>query len=123
MIALIDTNVIIRFLVGDHEEHLIESTKIFEKIESGELEVEILATVLMEALFVLTKFYKLPKQEVVTDLKAILALQGVTNHNKLILSDALSMHVDRNIDFVDALICTKATLQGYERISFDHDVE
>jgi len=122
MVALIDTNVIIRFLVGDHEEHLIESTQIFEKIESGELEVEILATVIMEVLFVLTKFYKLPKQEVVTDLKAILALQGVINRNKLILSDALSMYVDRNIDFVDALICTKAKLQGYERISFDHDV-
>jgi len=122
MVALIDTNVIIRFLVGDHEEHLIESTQIFEKIESGELEVEILATVIMEVLFVLTKFYKLPKQEVVTDLKAILALQGVINRNKLILSDTLSMYVDRNIDFVDALICTKAKLQGYERISFDHDV-
>ena len=75
------------------------------------MEVEILAAVLMEALFVLTKFYKLPKQE------------GVTNRNKLILSDALSMHVDRNIDFIYALICTKATLQGYEWISFDHDVK
>lgn len=122
MAALIDTNVIIRFLVGDHQEHLVESTKIFEKIESGELEVEILDTVLMEALFVLTKYYKLPKQDVITDLKAILALEGVINHNKIILSDALSLYMDKNIDFVDALIRTKAKLQGYRQISFDHDV-
>lgn len=122
MVALIDTNVIIRFLVGDHEAHLAQSTQIFEKIETGQQEVEILSTVIMEVLFVLTKFYKLPKQSVVTDLKSILALKGVTNSNKLILSDALSIFVDKNIDFVDALICTKSRLQGYERISFDRDV-
>ena len=52
MATLIDTNIIIRFLVGDHEEHLIESTRIFEEIESGNLEVEILDVVLMEVLFV-----------------------------------------------------------------------
>ena len=62
MAILIDTNSIIRFLVGDHEEHLIESTRIFEEIESGKIEVEILDVVLMETLFVLTKFYGLPKE-------------------------------------------------------------
>lgn len=122
MAALIDTNVIIRFLVGDHQEHLVESTRIFEDIESGKLQVEILDVVLMEALFVLTKFYNLPKADVVTDLKAILALEGVINSNKIILSDALSLFVDKNLDFVDALICSKCKLQGYEWRSFDRDV-
>jgi len=122
MATLIDTNIIIRFLVGDHKEHLIESTRIFEEIESGNLQVEILDVVLMETLFVLTKFYDLPKADVVTDLKAILAMEGVINSNKVILFDALSLFVDKNVDFVDALICTKSKLQGYEWLSFDRDV-
>ena len=122
MATLIDTNIIIRFLIGDHKEHLIESTRIFEEIESGNLQVEILDVVLMEVLFVLTKFYDLPKSDVVTDLKAILALEGVINSNKVILFDALSLFVDKNVDFVDALICTKSKLQGYEWLSFDQDV-
>ena len=71
MVALIDTNIIIRFLIGDHEQHLQESIQIFQAIESGAFQVEILDVVLMESLFVLTKFYKLPKAEVVTDLKAM----------------------------------------------------
>jgi predicted nucleic-acid-binding protein len=122
MATLIDTNIIIRFLVGDHEEHLIKSTRIFEAIETGKLEVEILDVVLMETLFVLTKFYDLPKTDVVTDLKAILAMEGVINSNKVILSDALSLFIDKNMDFVDALICTKCKLQGYDWLSFDRDV-
>ena len=61
MVYLLDTNVIIRFLVGDNEFFLKQSTEYFKQIEQGGLEVEILEGVLMEAFFVLSKFYKLPK--------------------------------------------------------------
>jgi predicted nucleic-acid-binding protein len=123
MVALIDTNIIVRFLIGDHEEHLIESTKIIESIESRRVEVEILDTVIMEVLFVMIKFYKLPKNEVVNDLKSLLSMEGIVNTNKVILVEALSLYVDRNIDFVDALICAKNKIQGYEYISFDSDIK
>jgi len=83
MVALIDSNIIVRFLVGDHEEHLVESTKIMESIESRRIEVEILDTVIMEILFVMIKFYKLPKSDVVNDLKSILAMEGIVNTNKV----------------------------------------
>ena len=122
MVSLIDTNVIIRFLVGDHEEHLKKSKEIFEDIQRAKQEVIILDSVLMEVLFVLTKFYKLPKVEVIDDLKAILALEGVVNSDKVILTEALSLVEHKNIDFVDALICTKSKLQGFGKISFDKDV-
>lgn len=35
MVALIDTNIIIRFLIGDHEAHLAESARIFEAVVGG----------------------------------------------------------------------------------------
>jgi len=123
MVYLLDTNIIIRFLVGDHQQHLIESTKYFRDIETASLQVEILEGVLMEAFFVLTKFYKLPKVEVINDLKAILALDGIVNNNKIILHETLTIIETKNIDFVDALLCAKSKLQGYGKISFDNDVK
>ena len=122
MVWLIDTNIIIRFLVGDHDEHLIQATKIFTQVENGEIEVEILDTVIMEALFVLVKFYKLPKPEVITDLKRLISLRGVTG-DKVILIEALNTLLEKNIDFVDALICAKSQLQGYGKLSFDRDMD
>ena len=107
MVYLLDTNIIIRFLVGDNEEHL---------------EVEILSDVLMEAFFVLTKFYKLPKIEVISDLKTILSFEGVVNKDKVILFETLSIIENKNIDFVDALICAKCKFQNYEKLSFDKDL-
>jgi predicted nucleic acid-binding protein len=122
MVYLLDTNIIIRFLVGDHEEHLEKSTEYFEQIEQGSMEVEILSDVLMEACFVLTKFYKLPKVEVISDLKTILSFEGVVNKDKVILFETLSIIENKNIDFVDALICAKCKFQNYEKLSFDKDL-
>ena len=121
MVSLIDTNIIIRFLVGDHEEHLEIATEIFTKVERGEIEVEILEAVVMEALFVMVKFYKLPKSEVIADLKRLIALRGVVG-DKVLLIETLNIIEDKNIDFVDALICAKSRLQGYGKLSFDKDV-
>jgi len=123
MVYLLDTNIIIRFLIGDHEEHLAKSIKIFKEIETAKTQVEILEGVLMEAYFVLTKFYKLPKSDVINDLKTILALNGVVNNNKIILHEALNIIDNKNIDFVDALICAKSKLQGFGKLSFDADLD
>ncbi len=123
MVYLLDTNVIIRFLVGDHEEHLKKSALYFEQIELGSMEVEILGEVLMEAFFVLTKFYKIPKIDVISDLKTILSFEGVVNKNKPILFEALNIIENKNIDFVDALICAKCKLQNYDALSFDKDLK
>ncbi len=123
MVYLIDTNIIIRFLVGDNKAQLEESTAIFEAIEKGALQVEILDTVLMELFFVLTKFYRLPTDEVINDLKSIIALEGVVNSDKVILYETLTLIEQRNIDFVDALICAKYKLQNYRTLSFDGDVK
>ena len=123
MVYLLDTNVIIRFLVGDNAEHLQKSIQIFKEIETAKLQVEILDGVLMEAYFVLTKFYKLSKTDVIDDLKVILAFNGVINSNKPILFETLTIIENKNIDFVDALICAKHKLQGYGKLSFDEDVK
>jgi len=122
MIYLIDANVIIRFLVGDHKEHLEISSIFFEEIERGEREVEILDSVLMEVFFALTKFYKIAKREVIDDLKKIIALRGVVG-DKILLIEVLNVMENKNIDFVDALICAKSKLYGYGKLSFDTDAQ
>lgn len=123
MVFLLDTNIIIRFLVGDNAEQLQKSSEYFLKIEEGSMEVEILSDVLMEAFFVLTKFYRLPKDEVISDLKTLISFEGVVNRDKIILFETLSMIENKNIDFVDALICTKCKFQNYEKLSFDKDLK
>jgi predicted nucleic-acid-binding protein len=122
MVTLLDTNIIIRFLTGEPHKQFEEAKRIMLQVQNLELQVEILDTVMMEVYFVMTKFYKLPNDEVINDLKVILSLEGVVNRDKAILIETLNMVQRHNIDFVDALICSKSRLQGYEVISFDKDL-
>ncbi len=122
MVNLIDTNIIIRYLIKDNETLFVESKKIFDQIENENIKVEIIDGVIMECLYVLTKFYKLPKKEVIEDLIAILHLEGIVNTNKHILLQALTIHNEINIDFVDCLLCAKQKLENYNIISFDSDL-
>lgn len=120
---LIDANIIVRFLTADHEEQFQKAKEILLKLESREIEAEILDGVLAEVYFVLTKVYRLPKQSVTLDLKTLLSLDGVVGDNKIILFEALSILEHKNIDFIDALICAKVRLQNYKPLSFDNDVK
>lgn len=119
MTLLIDTNVIVRYLIGDHAEHLAIATTLFTQVERGEVEVIILDSVVMEAFFVLTKFYQLPKAEVIDDLKNILAFAGVINDDKFQIIETLNLVLYKNIDFVDAWLCVKSKLYELELFSFD----
>ncbi len=86
------------------------------------MEAWVLSEVLMESFLVLSKFYKLPKKEIIADLKTIVCLEGVVNKDKGILLEALNIIEAKNIDFIDALICAKCKLQNYDKLSFDSDL-
>ena len=122
MVSLIDANVIIRFLVKEDSRHYEKSVEIIANIENSSIKVEILSEVVMEVLFIMTKYYRAPLPDIVEDMKSILLLDGIVNTNKYILISALNMMKTKNIDYVDALICVKSNLQGYGKISFDKDV-
>lgn len=123
MTSLIDANIIIRYLLGDHETLSPEANKIFDKVEQAGIQVIILDSVVMEAFFVLHKFYKLPKAEVLDDLKAILAFNGVINDDKFQVIEALNIVLYQNLDFVDALLCVKSKHYGFELLSFDKKLQ
>ncbi len=123
MVSLIDTNVVVRFLVNDNDEQFQQSRKIIASIEKGTLSAVLLSEVVMEVLFVMTKFYGAALADVAEDIKILLSLPGMVNQDKRVLIAALEIMVRHRIDYVDALICAKTQLQDYEWVSFDADLK
>ncbi len=62
MIALLDTNVIIRFLTADKNPKYKNLHSFFSSLENGEMRVEFKLIVLFQVVFVLKSFYKVPKE-------------------------------------------------------------
>ena len=121
MTTLIDANIIIRFFVSDNQAQFEKTKLIFLRISNNSLQVEILDAVLMEVYFVLTKQYGINKSKIISKLKDILIMPGIVG-DKHISIKALDMVQSHIIDYVNAVICAKSALQGFDKISFDKKV-
>ena len=124
MTNIIDTNIIIRFLVGDADTATLQKCKdCFQQAEQGKLQVIILESVIMESLFVLTKFYNVSCKDAVDDLVKILLLKGVVNDDKFFFIEALHFYLEHTIDYVDSLIYVKAKYLGCNILTLDKKLQ
>ncbi len=86
---LIDTNLIVRYLVQDHEKHAKAAGKLFDACDRGEVVIVVLPTVLAECVFVLESFYEHPRGRIVAALGRLIASPGVEISGLEIHLDAL----------------------------------
>lgn len=114
-----DTNTLLRYLLKDDIRLYEEASKLFEKVRVGDEKIIILESVLVECVYVLIKFYKVPKGEVSKRLKELLCYKGILNKDRKELIEALTLFAGKNIDIVDCILCVKA--KNYNMILFTFD--
>ena len=95
----IDANYVIRYFVNDNE----KMAEIAEETLMNE-EVFISHEVLAEVVYVLGGIYEIPKKEISLKLITLLSQKNVNSLDGVAI-EALKVFVDKNIDFVDALLC------------------
>ena len=76
-IHLIDTNIILRYLIGDDKEKAIRAATLMEHVEKGTEQIEISPVVVAETIWTLEKFYKVPKKEISAKLLSLFLFKGV----------------------------------------------
>ena len=115
-----DTNTILRYLLGDEPRLYEKAAGFFEKVRVGDERAVILESVIVECVYVLTKFYKVPRGEVSAKLKELLHYKGVTNDDRDALIEALTTFVDKpSLDIVDCVLCAKAEAHNMPLFTFD----
>jgi predicted nucleic acid-binding protein len=71
-INVIDTNVVLRYLLADHPEFFKRASQLMSEVQSGKRKAYLAESVAAECIFVLTKFYKVPKDEAAGKLRQLL---------------------------------------------------
>lgn len=117
-----DTNFILRYLLGDNEEMLVKTTDYFDKAQSGEITLIIEQTVFTETIFVLSSFYKVPKEKITEILSNLLSYKGVYNEDASALMASLELFAKKNIHIVDCLLIAKSQATGLSVLSFDKEL-
>jgi predicted nucleic acid-binding protein len=118
---LIDTNLIIRYLVQDHERHAKAAGKLFDACDRGEMTLVVLSVVVAECVFVLESFYKHTRSDIARTLSALVSSPGMELDELAVHLDALQRYRSSQLHFVDCVIAATAASQDLSVATFDSD--
>ena len=107
-VYLIDTNVILRYLMADHEKFSPKAKAFMVKVSQEKTKAEIPAVVIVECVYVMEKFYRIPKYEIADTLSRILNFSGIANPDKSEILEALLNYEASNADIVDCLLAASS---------------
>ena len=119
-VYLIDTNVILRYLLKDHKRLSPKAKAFMQDLSKGLKKAELQSIVVVECVYVMEKFYEIPKNEIVDKLSRIFNIKGVVNPDKSEILAALVKYENSNADIVDCMLAAKSSPQRVI-VSFDKD--
>ena len=117
----VDTNLIVRYLVQDHEKHAKAAGRLFDACDRGDLVIVVLPVVLAECVFVLDSFYGHARGDIASALSRLISSPGVEISGAAIHLDALDRYRKTKVHFVDCLIAATATTEDVAVATFDQD--
>lgn len=121
--SLPDTNTIVRYLVADDPALHEKAKDFFDKVKNGNVKAVVLESVIAECIYVLTRIYRVPRDQAAGSLIDLLRYKGIVNDDQQVLIKALSLFSDHRLDIVDCILCAKAAAAGDPLFTFDVDLQ
>ena len=118
---LIDTNLIVRYLVQDHEKQARAAGRLFDACDRGDVVIVMLPVVLAECVFVLESFYRHSRTDIASALARLISSPGVEISEVTVHLDALKRYKEAKTHFVDCLIAATAVAKNVPVSTFDQD--
>ncbi|NLW23111.1 MAG: type II toxin-antitoxin system VapC family toxin [Tissierellia bacterium] len=111
---VVDANIILRYLLNDHEELSDTATTIIENNE-----VLIPNEIIAEVVYVLEKVYKVKNDDICNTLLELLKYENIVVSDKELIEEALLLYSRKRLDFVDTLLYAYGKVKGYTVYTFD----
>ena len=118
---IVDTNLIVRYLVQDHKKHARVAGKLFDACDRGDVVIMVLPAVLAECVFVLESFYRHLRADIAAVLGSMITSPGVEIEETAVHLDALNRYKRTKSHFVDCLIAATAMAKNVPVATFDQD--
>lgn len=116
---VVDTNVLIRFLVGDNKLQQKQASNWFLQAEKGERKLVIKVLVVAEACFVLESFYKKERGEIASAFEVLLSQSWLAVEDREVLISLWDWYKKGN-HFVDSFLLAWARTNNCSILSFDN---
>jgi len=121
--AVLDANVVLRYLLGDHAELTQKAEEIIAPIRSGDSLALVPEAVIAECVFVLFRQYRVPRGEIRELLAKFLGSRGLIGDHLPLMRNALELFAGSTLSFVDALVYLTAKQNNFDLVTFDEDLK
>jgi len=120
---LLDTNVLLRYLMNDHPEHSAAAKRLIEDAGSGRVALHVPLIAVAEAIFTLQRFYRVAREDVGREMLKVLTGPGIKCVGPGWTLEAVEEYRTRNVSFGDACLAAEARVEGLAIASFDRGLD
>lgn len=117
----IDANYFLRFIFKDNLSQWKIADNYFEKAKQEKIKLVFLTEVILEIEYVMRKVYKLERRLIFRYISTLLVINSFEITDREVLKSALLAYLNKNINFVDAILFYKSKNRQAEVLSFDKD--
>ena len=122
MMELIDTNIILRYLVNDDDGYYNKAKNIFKESEEGKRKIQVKVVVIAECCFVLESFYKKTKDEIASAMEVFLSQKWLKVDDRKTLLSMWPLYRE-NMHFVDSFLIAYSKVNECKVLTFDNDLD
>lgn len=119
---ILDTNVILRFLLKDIPNQYEITKNIFLEAQKGKLNLIIPQIVIFEIVFILEKQLKIDKNILVEKIQTLLSADFLNIQDRVIFNSAIKLYEQFSISLPDSFLIAKSQITGIPIFSFDKDL-
>ena len=121
MADILDTNVLLRFLVGDNKKQQQQAKKWFSQAEKGKREIIVKPLVVAEACFVLESFYHQERDKIANAFEIFLSQRWLKVDERETLLNLWSLY-RQNLHFVDSFLLAWIKVNRGGILTFDQQM-
>jgi predicted nucleic acid-binding protein len=120
--SILDTNVLVRFLVGDNKAQKAQAETWFKEAELGKRAIVVTPLVIAEACFVIESFYRRKRVDIAQALEVFLSQRWLQINERGILLRLWPWYVS-GFHFVDSFLLSWARTHGSNILTFDEKIK
>ena len=118
MKQVLDTNVILRFLVGDQPDQQAQAKQWFLDAQAGNRELWLDQTVVAECCFVLESYYKKSRPEISISMQSLISQRWIYVHEREALINLWEYYLG-GLHFVDSFLIAWSRVTNSSLLTFD----
>ena len=116
----LDTNIILRHLLDDVPDQVKKLDTCIENAKKGKVRLYVSKIVINETYYVLLKFYKKPRIEVLNTLSSIINSGFLMIESRGVISESIELaKIETGISLADCILLTESKELGHDLMTFD----